>query len=77
MPPPYAHTPPEELFYLQDPSTGVLKPNVELLKDHFLHEGRLTEPQAMFILEQTTALMRTEPNMLHVASPVTGRLHLY
>ncbi|THH01606.1 hypothetical protein EW026_g1105 [Hermanssonia centrifuga] len=77
VPPPYAHTPPDELFYLQDPSTGVLKPNVELLKDHFLHEGRLTEPQAMFILEQTTALMRTEPNMLHVASPVTvvGDIH--
>lgn len=49
-----------------------MRPNIELLKEHFFHEGKLTEPQAMFILEQTTALLKTEPNMLRISGPATG-----
>ncbi|OCH84076.1 Metallo-dependent phosphatase, partial [Obba rivulosa] len=77
VPPPIARPPRDEDFYVRDPTTGVLRPNVELLKNHFLQEGRLTEQQAHFILNQTAELMEREPNMLEVQSPVTvcGDIH--
>ena len=43
-----------------------------MLRDHFFHEGRLTEAQALFILEQATELMKSEPNMLRINGPVVG-----
>ena len=55
-----------------DPHTGRHRPNVELLRKHFFHEGRLSHPQAIFILEQTTDLMSREANLINVPSPVTG-----
>ena len=51
---------------------GGAKPNLDLVKDHFLHEGRLSEEQALFILSEATALMRREPNMLVLSGPITG-----
>ncbi|EMD36151.1 hypothetical protein CERSUDRAFT_115122 [Gelatoporia subvermispora B] len=77
VPPPIARPPRDEDFYVRDPTTGVLRPNVEMLRNHFLQEGRLTEQQALFILEQTSELMQREPNMLDVPSPVTvcGDIH--
>ncbi|THH29331.1 hypothetical protein EUX98_g4858 [Antrodiella citrinella] len=56
---------------------GQLKPNVRMLRNHFFREGRLTEEQALFILERTTALMSQEPNMLRIKGPVTvcGDIH--
>lgn len=72
VPPPYAHTPRDEDFYVHDP-TGAIKPNVDLLKVHFFHEGRLTEQQALFILNEATALLSKEPNMLRISGPATGR----
>ncbi|OBZ77557.1 Serine/threonine-protein phosphatase 2B catalytic subunit [Grifola frondosa] len=76
VPPPYTFTPSDGDFYIVD-VTSRHKPNVELLKDHFLHEGRLSEEQALFILEETIAMMNNEPNMLRVESPVTvcGDVH--
>jgi serine/threonine-protein phosphatase 2B catalytic subunit len=58
---------------------GRRKPNAEFLRGHFLHEGRLTEIQALSILRQATDLLTTEPNVLKVKSPVTGMLppHLF
>ncbi len=55
---------------------GGTKPNPDLVKDHFLHEGRLTEEQALFILKEATELMRREPNMLVLSGPITG-MQLY
>ncbi|KAI0916645.1 hypothetical protein AcV5_003073 [Taiwanofungus camphoratus] len=77
VPPPIAQCPRDEDFYVHDTQTGTHRPNYELLRHHFLNEGRLTEEQALFILEQATALMSREPNMLQVDSPVTvcGDIH--
>ena len=72
VPPPYTHKPRNEEFYTSDRVHGVTRPNPELVKDHFLHEGRLTEEQALFILNETTELMRREPNMLVLSGPITG-----
>ena len=51
---------------------GRRKPNAEFLREHFIHEGRLTEVQALAILRQCTDVLTTEPNVLKVKSPVTG-----
>ncbi|KAH8096870.1 Metallo-dependent phosphatase [Cristinia sonorae] len=76
IPPPYTRPPLNDQFYLSD-ATGGLKPNVQLLRSHFFHEGRLTEDQALFILESATKLMSREPNMLRINGPVTvcGDIH--
>ncbi|KAG1459507.1 hypothetical protein G6F56_006150 [Rhizopus delemar] len=52
-------------------------PDIRFLKDHFYREGRLTEEQALFILEQGTELLKTEPNLLEVGAPITvcGDIH--
>ncbi|RPD56606.1 Metallo-dependent phosphatase [Lentinus tigrinus ALCF2SS1-7] len=75
--PPAAHIPTDEEFYVLDPHSGRHRPNVDLLKRHFFHEGRLSQEQALFILEQTTDLITREPNLLQVPSPVTvcGDIH--
>ncbi|KAI0079208.1 Metallo-dependent phosphatase, partial [Panus rudis PR-1116 ss-1] len=77
VPPPYAHTPSDEDFYVRDPRTGITKPNLALLKDHFIHEGRLTESQALFILHEATNVLRSEPNLMHLNGPITvcGDIH--
>nr|VWO95652.1 Methyltransf_2 domain-containing protein [Ganoderma boninense] len=61
--PPATHIPLDEEFYVYDAYTGRNRPNVELLREHFFHEGRLSHDQAMFILDQATDLMTREPNL--------------
>ena len=51
---------------------GDLLPNPDFLKQHFFHEGRLTEDQALYILHQATTLLSREPNLVNVESPVTS-----
>jgi serine/threonine-protein phosphatase 2B catalytic subunit len=48
------------------------KPDVAFLKNHFYLEGRIKEEHALYIIEKTTQLLRAEPNVLTVDSPVTG-----
>ncbi len=48
------------------------KPDVAFLKNHFYREGRLSEEQAMWILEKGTDVLRREPNVLNVDAPITG-----
>ncbi|EPQ53729.1 serine/threonine protein phosphatase 2B [Gloeophyllum trabeum ATCC 11539] len=71
---PAMHVPTEQQFFSkQDPS----KPDIAFLKNHFYREGRLTEEQALWILEKGTALLRAEPNVLSVDAPITvcGDIH--
>ncbi|KAJ1947427.1 3',5'-cyclic-nucleotide phosphodiesterase (PDEase) (3':5'-CNP), partial [Linderina pennispora] len=53
------------------------KPNCDFLKDHFFREGRLRESDALAILEEATAILRSEPTLLTLSSPVTicGDVH--
>lgn len=53
------------------------KPDVAFLKNHFHREGRIKEEHALYILEKATRLLRAEPNVLSVDSPVTvcGDIH--
>ena len=50
------------------------KPKADVLKQHFILEGRLTEECAQRILSDCTALLRAEGTMLDIEAPLTGRL---
>jgi serine/threonine-protein phosphatase 2B catalytic subunit len=56
---------------------GGRRPDPEFLKDHFFREGRLTDAQALFILEEATDMLTREPNMLEVNGPVTSTYQDY
>jgi serine/threonine-protein phosphatase 2B catalytic subunit len=48
------------------------KPDIAFLKNHFYREGRVTEDQALWILEKGTDILRKESNVLQVDAPITG-----
>jgi serine/threonine-protein phosphatase 2B catalytic subunit len=53
------------------------KPNLAFLKQHFYREGRLTEDQALFIIQKGTEVLKNEPNLLEMDAPITvcGDVH--
>ncbi|VVT54449.1 uncharacterized protein SAPINGB_P004081 [Magnusiomyces paraingens] len=63
----------EEFFDKSDPT----KPNLEFLKSHLYREGRLTDDQALYIINSASETMRSEPTLLEVSAPVTvcGDIH--
>jgi serine/threonine-protein phosphatase 2B catalytic subunit len=52
------------------------KPDIAFLKNHLYREGRLSEEQALWILDQGTEILRQEPNVLQVDAPITGNVIL-
>lgn len=56
---------------------GADKPDPEVLKAHFVAEGRLEEAVAARIIEMGTAVLKEEPNLLDVKASVTvcGDVH--
>ncbi|KAF7724577.1 3',5'-cyclic-nucleotide phosphodiesterase (PDEase) (3':5'-CNP) [Apophysomyces ossiformis] len=53
------------------------RPDLAFLKEHFLHEGRLTENQALTILRATQAVFKEESTLLRIQAPITicGDIH--
>jgi hypothetical protein len=68
VPEPGTFNPPNA--HLFEPGQSI--PNVSFLRQHFLHEGRLTEDQALMIIQRTTEVFEAEPNLVQVKSPVTS-----
>ena len=70
-----AFNPPTEaqFFSQQDRS----KPNLQFLRQHFCREGRLTEEQALYIIQAGTEILKSEPNLLEMDAPITvcGDVH--
>lgn len=71
VPHPATNRPTDDEFFVYD-RNGAPLPKLDFIRSHFLAEGRLTEQQAIYILERTTDLLSREPNLLPVPSPVTG-----
>lgn len=69
VPAPAVHPPTEEQFWSTE-RAGL--PDIHFLKDHFYREGRLTENQALFILEKGKDLLKAENNLLEIPAPITG-----
>ena len=67
-------TPSDESFWS---STDPSKPDLQFLKQHFYREGRLTQDQALWIINTGTQLLREEPNLLEMDAPITvcGDVH--
>ena len=63
----------EQFWSPQDSS----KPNLQFLKQHFCREGRLTEEQALWIIQAGTEVLKSEPNLLEMDAPITvcGDVH--
>lgn len=63
----------EEFFSKVDPS----KPDLAFLKQHFYREGRLTEEQAIYIINEGCKVLTQEPNLLEMDAPITvcGDVH--
>jgi len=72
---PYPETAHLDSDMIFDPTTDL--PSLNLLRTHFIKEGRLTVDAARKILTKTAALFRTRPNIQHIQAPVTicGDLH--
>ncbi|KAJ2494404.1 3',5'-cyclic-nucleotide phosphodiesterase (PDEase) (3':5'-CNP), partial [Coemansia sp. RSA 2049] len=53
------------------------RPQCEYLRDHFFREGRLREEDALAIIRGATQVLRAEPTLLALESPVTicGDVH--
>jgi len=62
----------EQFFSKEDPT----KPDVNFLKNHFYREGRVSEEQALYILEKATDILKQESNLISVDAPVTGEPHV-
>jgi len=71
---PAFNVPTEDQFF--DP-TDRTKPNLAFLKQHLYREGRLTEDQALWIINSGAEILRSEPNLLEMDAPITvcGDIH--
>lgn len=71
VPMPIAHTLRSDVLFTTKPG-GKVEINISALKTHFYHEGRLEVNDVLYILNTATEIFRSEPNVLHITSPINS-----
>lgn len=69
--------PPSKRLSIADVYDSRGKPRVDILKQHFVSEGRIEDECALKIINDGTALLRAEKTMLDIEAPVTGNCTYY
>lgn len=68
--------PPAKRLTVADVYDAKGKPRPDILKQHFVLEGRLSDECALRIINDGSALLRAEKTMIDIEAPVTGRYGL-
>mmetsp|Transcript_34354 Transcript_34354/g.55285 ORF Transcript_34354/g.55285 Transcript_34354/m.55285 type:complete len:108 (+) Transcript_34354:114-437(+) len=53
---------------------GTKVPNLKVLRDHLLREGRIEEKLYVEVVKEVMAMLSKEPNVLALRVPITGNL---
>lgn len=74
VPAPHTFKPKREQLYVKG---DLAKPDLEFLKTHFLHEGRLDEQDTINIITRGTEVLKKEGTLLDIDAPITvcGDIH--